>query len=145
MVSNASGEFFPNNTLGSFTKFLPKQVNLEGLCEVEIPEISSPSMYQYETEGTGTFFDAKLSKSTSTYNLGPGLYTFITNFVEAMSTLIQERNNHNAKGRKLLLCLQTTPLVLHSVALTWVTFLVNVGKEFGLLMIGKAPHEPDFS
>ena len=28
LVSNASGELFPDNTLSSFTKVLPKQVNL---------------------------------------------------------------------------------------------------------------------
>ena len=31
----------------------------------------------------------------STYNLEPGLYTSITDIVEAMNTFIQERNNHN--------------------------------------------------
>ena len=40
-------------------------------------------------------FDEKLSKSTSTYILEPGLYTSITDIVEAMNTLIQEKNNHN--------------------------------------------------
>ena len=41
------------------------------------------------------FSDGKLSKSTTTYNLEPGLYTSITDNVEAMNTLIQGRNNHN--------------------------------------------------
>ena len=40
-------------------------------------------------------FDKKLSKSTSTYSIEPGLYTSITDTVEAMNTPIQERNNHN--------------------------------------------------
>ena len=52
-------------------------------------------MYQKLTEGKFQFFDEKLSKSTSTYNLEPGLITSITDIVEAMNTLIQERNNHN--------------------------------------------------
>ena len=30
LVSNASGELFPDNTLSSFTNFLPEQVNLGG-------------------------------------------------------------------------------------------------------------------
>ena len=38
-VSNASGEFFPNNTLSSFTNFLPEQVNLEGQREVAISAV----------------------------------------------------------------------------------------------------------
>ena len=95
LVSNASGELFPNNTLSSSTNFLPEQLNLEGQWEVAISEISYPSMYQNITEGKFKFFDEKLSKSTSTYNLEPGLYTSITGIVEAMNKLIQERNNHN--------------------------------------------------
>ena len=95
LVSNASGELFPNNTLSSFTNFLPEQVKLEGQWEVAISEISYPSMYQNITEGYFKFFDMKLPKSTSTYNLEPGLYTSITDVVEAMTSLIQERNNHN--------------------------------------------------
>ena len=47
------------------------------------------------SEGHFKFFDEKLSKSSSTYNLEPGLYTSITDIVEAMNTLIQETNNHN--------------------------------------------------
>ena len=69
LVSNASAEFFPDNTLSSFTNFLPEQVNLEGQWEVAISEISYPSMYQNITEGKFKFFDKKLSKSTSTYSM----------------------------------------------------------------------------
>ena len=54
-----------------------------------------PSMYQNITEGKFKLFDEKLSNSTSTYNLEPGLYTSITDIVEAMNGLIQEKNNHN--------------------------------------------------
>ena len=95
LVSNASRELFPDNTLSSVTNFLPEQVNLEGHWEVAISEISYPSMYQNITEGKFKFFDKKLSKSTSTYSIEPGLYTSITDIVEAMNTLIQERKNHN--------------------------------------------------
>ena len=63
-VPNAAGELFPNNTLSSFTNFLPEQVNLEGQWKVAISEISYPSMYQNITEGKFKFFDEKLSKST---------------------------------------------------------------------------------
>ena len=72
LVSNASGELFPDNTLSSFTNVLPEQVNLEGKWEVAISERSYPSMYQNKTEGKFKFFDEKLSKSTSTYNLELG-------------------------------------------------------------------------
>ena len=91
LVSNASGELFRDNTLSSFTNFLPEQENLEGQWEVAISEISYPSMYRNITEGKFKFFDDKLSKPTTTYNLEPGLYTSITEIVERMNTLIQEK------------------------------------------------------
>ena len=100
LVSNASGQLFPDNTLSFFTNFLPEQLNLEGQWEVAMSEISYPSMYQNITEGKFKFFDERLRKSTSTYNLEPGLYTSITDIVEAMNTLIQEKKKdlHNCQG-----------------------------------------------
>ena len=59
LVSNASAELFPDNTLSTFTNFLPEQVNLEGQWEAAISAISYPSMYQNITEGNFKFFDEK--------------------------------------------------------------------------------------
>ena len=102
LVSNASGKLFPDNTLSSFANFLPEQLNLEGQWEVAISEISYSSMYQNITEAKFKFFDEKLPKPASTYNLELGPYTSITDLVEAMNTLIQkkqtQRNLHNSKG-----------------------------------------------
>ena len=150
LVSNASGELFPNNTLSSSPNFLPQQVNLEGQWEVAISEISYPSMYQNITEGKLKFFDEKLSKSTSTYNLEPGLYTSSTDIVEAMNTLIQERNNHNEtcitvkvsrRTQKVVFMLanDTSGLAFCSTDLGHI-FGNNVRNEFGVLMIRKGPH-----
>ena len=155
MVSNASGELFPNNTLSSFTNFLPDQVNLEGQWEVALSKISYTSMYQSITEGKFKYFHEKLSKSTSTYNIEPGLYTSITDIVEAMNTLIQERNNHNEncitvkvsrRTQKVVIILanDTSGLAYCSTDLGHF-FSNNVGNEFRVLMIGKGPHEPEFA
>ena len=155
LVSNASGELFPDNTLSSFTNFLPEQLNLEGQREVAISEISYPSMYQNITEGKFKFFDEKLSKATSTYNLKPGLYTSIADIVEAMNRLIQERNNHNEtcitvkvsrKTQKVVIMLanDTSGLAFCSTDLGHI-FGNNVGNQFVVLMKGKRPHEPQFA
>ena len=155
LVSNASGELFSDNTLSSFTNFLREQVNLEGQWEVAISEKSYPSMYQNITEGKFKFFDEKLSKSTSTYNLEPGLYTSNKNIVEAMNKLIQERNNHNEtcitvkvsrRSQKVVIILAngTSGLAFCSTYLSQI-FGNNVGNEFGVLMIEKGPHEPEFA
>ena len=95
LVSNASSELFPNNTLSSFTNFLPEQVNLEGQWEVAVSEISYPSMYQNVTEGRFMFRDNELSKTKDYYYLEPGFYHSFTDIVEAMNSLIRKRNNHN--------------------------------------------------
>ena len=154
-VSNASGELFPNDTLNSFTKILQEQVNLEGQEEVAISEISYPSMYQNIKEGKLKFSDDKLSKVTSTYNLESGLYTSITDIIEAMITLIQEKNNHNetcisvkvsrrTQKDVIVLSNDSSGLAFCSTDLGHI-FGINVGKEFGALMTRKGPHEPEFA
>ena len=152
LVSNASGEMFPDNTLSSFTNILPEQVNLEGQWEVAISEISYPSMYQNITERYFKFFDMKLSKSTSTYNLEPGLYTSITEIVEAMNTLIQEGNSHNESCKAVKVSHRTQKVVImlanDSYGLAFCStdlghiFGNNVGNYFGVLMKRKGHHEP---
>ena len=138
LVSNAFGELLPDNTLSSFTNFQPEQVNLEA-----------------QWEGYFKFFDEKLSKSTSTYNLKPGLYISITDIVEAMNTLIQERNNQietcitvkiSRRTQKVVVMLanDTSGLSFCSTNLGHI-FGNNVGNQFGVLMKGKGPDEPQFA
>ena len=155
LVSNASGELFPAITLSSFTNFFSQKANLEGQWEVAISEIYYPSMYQNLTEGKIKFFDKKLSKSTSTYSIERGPYNSITDIVEAMNTLIQEKNNHNETCITVKASRRTQKVVImfanDSSGLAFCTtdlghFFGNiVGNEFGVLMIGKGPHEPEFA
>ena len=155
LVSNASGEFFPDNTLCSFTNFLKEQVKLEGRWEVAISEISYASMYQNITEANSIFFDKKLSKTTSTYSIEPGLDTSITDIVEAMNTLIQETNNHNETCLTVKVSRRTQKVVImlanDNSGLAFCStdlgniFSNNVRNEFGVLMIGKGPHEPELA
>ena len=95
LVSNASAQLFPDRTLSSFTNFLPEELNLEGQWEVGISDISYPSIYQNVTDGKLMFFDKKLSKSSEFYYLEPGLYPSMTDIVEVMNILIQQRQNHS--------------------------------------------------
>ena len=95
LVSYASAQLFPDNTLSSFTNFLPEQLNLDGRWEVAISEISYPSMYQNVTEGKFMFFDQKPPKLSKFYCLQTGLYPSITDIVETIKILIQERHNHS--------------------------------------------------
>ena len=46
LVSSASAQLFPDNTLSSFINFLPEQLNLDGQWEVAISETKHPT-HQY--------------------------------------------------------------------------------------------------
>ena len=112
-------------------------------------------MYQNITEGFFKFFEEKLSKSTSTYSIEPGLYTSIKDIVAAMNTLIQERNNHNETYITLKVSRRTQRVVIvlanDTSGLAFCStdfghiFGNNMGNQFGVLMKGKGPHEPQFA
>ena len=155
LVSNASSQLFPNTTLSSFTNFLPEQVNLDGQWEVAISEISYPSMYRNVTAGKFMFYDEKLSKTTEAYCLEPGLYSSITDIVESMNTLIQERNSHRdscitikvcrvTQKVKVYLANEESRLQLFSTDLVHI-FGGDVGNDSGIPMRGTEPHEPTFA
>ena len=155
MFSDASGGLFPDNTLSSFTNFLPEQVKLEVQWEVAISENPYASMYQNITDGYCEFFDAKLSKSTSIYSLEPGLYASITDIVEAMNTLIQDRNNHNETCVRVRVSRRTQKVVImlanDSSGLAFCSndlghiFGNKVENQFGVLVKGKGALEPQFA
>ena len=128
LVSIAFAQLFQYNTLSTFTKFSPEQMNQEGPWEVAISQISYPSLYKNITEGKVMFFDRKLSKSSKFYYLEPGFYPSIMNIVEAMNSLIQERHNHSencitvklsGRTKNLRFALQVKDLVLHSLVWIW--------------------------
>ena len=144
LVSNASAQLFPDNTLSSFTNFLPEKLNLDGQWEVAISEISYSSMYQSVTEGKFVFFDEKLSKSSEFYYLEPGLYTSFTDIVEAMNILIQERHNHSENCIKVKMSRKTQNVEIYlaneASGLAFFStdvghmFGSNVGNEFGVML-----------
>ena len=101
LVSNESAQLLPDNTLSSFTNFLPEQLKLEDQREFAISERSYPSMYQNVTEGKFMFFEMKLSKLSEIYYLEPGVYPSITDLVEVMNILNQGRHNHSETVSKL--------------------------------------------
>ena len=156
LVSNPSSQLFPNNTLSSFTNSLPEQVNLDGQWEVAISEIHYPSKYQNVTQGKLMFYDEKLSKTTDAYYLEPGLYSSITDIVEAIiKTLIQERNNHRdtcitikvrrvTQKVKVYLVKEESSLAIFSTDLGHI-FGGDVRNDLGILMSGRGPHQPTFT
>ena len=112
-------------------------------------------MYQNVTEGKFKFFDEKRSKSTSNYNLEPGLCTSIRycgshDYAHSRERKQPQRNLHNSQGFSqnakfvIVLANDTSGLAFWSTDLGQI-FGNNVGNEFGLLMVGKVPHEPEIA
>ena len=100
-------------------------------------------------------FDKKLSKSTELYYLEPGLYPPITNIVEAMNTLIQERHNHSencitvevsrrTQKHEIYLANERYGLEFFSLNLGHI-FGSNVENESGVMLRGKGRHNPKFA
>ena len=155
LVSNASAQLFPDNILSSFTKILPEQLKRDCQWEVAISEISYPSMYQNVTEGKMYVFWQKTFKVTRNFYREPGLYSSITDIVEAMSILIQERHNRSENRIKVKVSRKTQKVEIHlaneASGLGFIStdlghfFGSNVGNEFGVMLRGKGTHKPEFS
>ena len=155
LASNVSAQLLPDKTLSSFTNFLPVQLNLECQWEVAVSEKSYPSMYQNVTEGKFMFFDKKLSNSSEIYYLEPGLYPSITDIVEALNSLIQERRNHSENCFKvkmsrrkqkieIYLAIEGSGLAFFSTDMGHI-FGSNVSNEFEVMLRGKRRHKPEFA
>ena len=68
--------------------------NLECQEVVVFWNYPKPSMYQSVTEEKLMFFDEQIPELSEIYSLESGIYPSLLDIVEAMNTLIQERNNH---------------------------------------------------
>ena len=103
LVSNASFDCYPNNTLSSFTNFLPEQINLEGEWGLQLQTILS-FLVPDITEGKFFYLDEAPpnTKPSDYYTLDPGLYPSISDIVNEMKKKVQEREKY-----------EKTPIRLH--------------------------------
>ena len=87
--------------------------------------------------------------------LEPGLYPSVTDIVEDMNILIQERHNHSGNCIKVKVSRRTqkvevylanegSGLAFFSTDLGNI-FGSNVGNEFGVMLRGKGDHKPEFA
>ena len=101
------------------------------------------------------FYDEKISKTTEAYYLEPGLCSSITDIVEAMNTIIQERINHRDTciTIKVSKITQKVKLDLANEESSPAVFSTDLGHIFGgdvrnnlrILLRGKGPHAPTFA
>ena len=101
------------------------------------------------------FYDDKFSKTTEAYYLEPGLCSSISDIVEAMNILIQERNNHRdicitiefcrvTQKVKVYPLIEEPSIAICSTDLGYI-FGENVRNDLGILMCGRGSHEPTFA
>lgn len=84
LVSSASLDIYPDNTLAAFTNFLPEQISLDGDWEVAVMEISYPALYHNITDGRFRVkFNAKQT-DIPLYSLPPGMYESIDDVLYQM-------------------------------------------------------------
>ena len=106
-------------------------------------------------ENLGFFLSTKISKSSEFYYLEPGLSPSITDIVEPMNILIQERHNHSKNCIKVKVSRRTqrveiylanegSGLALFSTDLGHISGSI-VGNEFGVMLRGKGPHKSEFA
>ena len=147
----------PNNTLSSFTNFLPEQINLDGEWEVAITELSYPSLYQNITEGKFFYLDEATpdTKPLDYYALHSGLYPSNSDVVNEMHRKIQEREMYEKTPIKLhfnkitqRISLsppnQNSLLVIFSADLCHAFACEEAVYGMGVFMNGAGPHFPKF-
>ena len=130
LILNATAQLFLDNTLSSFTDFLWERLNLESQREIAILGKTYLSLHQNDTQGKLMFFDRKnqIRQISNIWNLS---LPSITDFIDSLNSLIQERRNHSAsfitfkvsrRTKKLRFTWHMKYLVLHSSVGTWDVF-----------------------
>ena len=92
LVSTASLNVYPNNTVASFTTLLPENMVLDGEWEVGLLELSYPSRCLNVTEGLFRLYPYNadpggLLDGSIDYNVAPGVYESIDELIDEMNDL----------------------------------------------------------
>ena len=94
MVSNASSQVYPQNTMASFTNFLPDKIELDGSWEVALVEVSYPGIcYNIERGLTTSHYDEKLK---NVFAIPPAVFNSMDEFANRLTdTLKKARHPKN--------------------------------------------------
>ena len=111
LVSNASSSIYPDNTLASFTNFLPEQLYLDGDWEVALLEITYPALYNNITEGKFWYVPQRstskksnneetreaLNESYESVTILPGMYLSLDEIFQSMNDALRLRNRQSVE------------------------------------------------
>ena len=85
LVSNASSQVYPQNTLASFTSFLPDKIELDGSWEVALVKVSYPSICYNVEGGLMTFhYDEKFKH---VFNIPAAAFNSMDEFVKSLTDI----------------------------------------------------------
>lgn len=86
LVSSGSVDVYKDNTLSSFSNFLPEQVNLDGDWEVALMEVAYPALYLNVTEGQIWYHYRKDESQTISHKIEIpiGLYKSVSDVIDAI-------------------------------------------------------------
>ncbi len=147
VVSNASMNVYPGNTLSSFSNFLPEQINLEGDWEVAVMEISYPSLFQNITDGRFRYKQKDGDDTIGEITIPPGLYFTLDEILQEMkkqaAAVYPSKNidfewKVNNRDYKVEITLPHTTSVLNIVSEDLAHIL---GFPALFLAFGKGPHK----
>lgn len=90
VVSNASMDFYPDNTLSSFTNYYRDQINLDGDWRVGISSINYPSIVKNIVDGRFIAYTVRGDEDerhVELYNVEPGLYKNVGELIYAITKI----------------------------------------------------------
>lgn len=151
LVSNASLNVYPDNTLSSFTNFLPEQLNFEGQWEVALSEISFPVLYHNITDGKFRYKYDNNDTNLEPMYIPPGMYKSLHEVLQIMVEIITK--NQNVPGdpvvfdldkhsQKVIIRLPSPEsiLVIQSMDLAHI-----LGYRSGVMLYGNTPHNSEYA
>ncbi len=129
LVSNASMETYPQNTLSHFTNFLPEPINFKGEWQVALAEMSTPADILNVSNGVfGTSGeidrtgDGPYGRTAKIHEIKPGLYKSVEDIINAMTQAMRRDYGHDNY-----------------------VFPATVDDITGTLTVGELPSTPPFS
>ncbi|MEN0051323.1 MAG: hypothetical protein AAF806_29935 [Bacteroidota bacterium] len=85
-------DIYSDNTLASFTNFLPEQISLDGKWEVALSEITYPCLYYNVSDGKFKFnMDITDTDAKTELKIPEGMYYSIQEVIAAMNEAIIDR------------------------------------------------------
>ncbi len=147
LVSNASLNLYPDNTLASFSNFLPEQFNLDGDWEVALLEISYPALYHNITDGRFRYRENANEDGSCVCRIPAGLYHSLTDILRAMQDAVKTVNPHRSvnftwnvvsRNQSLTINLPNSSSILNIIGSDLAHIL---GFPSSFLLFGEGPHE----